>query len=101
MYQTYGWVFAKPKEGNVHFHWKHQDDTKCITIETEASSGKFIGINNFGIRMRAEVFDRWLTEERSTDHVISNLREANFDPEFYKSFEKDILTAYHQQTVNA
>jgi len=100
-YQTYGWVFAKPKEGNVHFHWKHQDDTKCITIETEASSGKFIGINNFGIRMRHEVFDRWLTEERSTDYVISNLRKANFDPEFYKSFEKDILTAYHQQTVNA
>ena len=100
-YQTYGWVFAKPKEGNVHFHWKHQDDTKCITIETEASSGKFIGINNFGIRMRHEVFDRWLTEGRSTDYVIEHLKEANFDPEFFKTFEKDIQSTYHQQTVNA
>ena len=31
-YQTYGWVFAKPRESEAHFHWKHDDDTKCITI---------------------------------------------------------------------
>ena len=31
-YQTYGWVFAKPRENEAHFHWKHEDDTKCITV---------------------------------------------------------------------
>jgi len=100
-YQTYGWVFPKPRENETHFHWKHEDDTKCITICTESSTGKFLGINNFGIRMRHEVFDLWLTEERSTNYVIEHLQEANFDPEFYKKLETQILVAYNNQTVNA
>ncbi|MGJ8590964.1 MAG: NAD(P)/FAD-dependent oxidoreductase [Aquaticitalea sp.] len=96
-YQTYGWVFAKPKEGNAHFHWKHDDDTKCITIEYEKESNMFLGINTFGIRMKHEVFDRWLTEKKSADYVMEHLKEANFDPEFYKTFETDILTNYWKQ----
>ena len=96
-YQTYGWVFAEPKEGNIHFHWIHEDDDKCITIEMEEATRKFLGINNFGIRMRHEVFDRWLTEERSTDYVIEHLQEANFDPEFYTHFEQDIKAAYRKE----
>lgn len=100
-YQTYGWVFSKPREHETHFHWKHQDDTKCITVCTETATGKFLGINTFGIRMRHEVFDRWLTENRSTDYVIDHLAEANFDPEFYRKLEPQIKTAYQQQTVNA
>ena len=47
-YQTYGWVFSKPRENETHFHWKHEDDTKCITVCTETSTGKFLGINTFG-----------------------------------------------------
>lgn len=100
-YQTYGWVFPKPRENETHFHWKHEDDTKCITICTETSTGKFLGINNLGIRMRHEVFDRWLTEERSTDYVVEHLGAANFDPEFYKKLEPQILSSYHNQPVNA
>ncbi len=96
-YQTYGWVFAEPKDGNAHFHWKHTDDTKCITIEFEKNSNLFLGINTFGIRMKHEVFDRWLTEERSADYVMEHLKAANFDPEFYKTFEKEILTEYWKQ----
>lgn len=99
-YQTYGWVFAHPREEEEHFHWKHEDDTKCITIATETSTGKFLGINTFGIRLRHEVFDRWLSEQRSTQYVIQHLREANFDPEFYKELEPQILSAYQNETVS-
>jgi NADPH-dependent 2,4-dienoyl-CoA reductase/sulfur reductase-like enzyme len=100
-YQTYGWVFAKPKENEIHFHWKHKDDTKCITINTNATSGRFLGINTFGIRMRHEIFNTWLTEKRSTDFVIKNLKLANFDPEFYTHFEKEIIACYQDtQTLN-
>lgn len=93
-YQTYGWVFPEPKSGHAHFHWKHEDDLKSIIIEYEQQSNRFLGINTFGIRMRHEVFDRWLTEKRSTDYVIQHLKEANFDPEFYKTFENEILEKY-------
>ena len=96
-YQTYGWVFSKPKEGHSHFHWKHPDDTKCITIEYNMVTNKFLGINTFGIRMRHETFNTWLNEKRDIDYVINHLREANFDPELYKCYEKDILMAYKNQ----
>ena len=96
-YQTYGWVWAEAKEGQSHFHWKHPDDTKCITIEYHNDSNLFLGINTFGIRMRHEVFDTWLTEKRTVDYVVKHLAEANFDPEFYKHFEKDILETFNNQ----
>ena len=100
-YQTYGWVFSKPREDEAHFHWKHEDDTKCITVAYDKNSNKFLGINTFGIRMRHEVFDRWLTEERGVDYVINNLSEANFDPEFYSHYEAEILSVYNKQLQTA
>lgn len=100
-YQTYGWVFANPKESNAHFHWKHSGDTKCITIEYNTITNAFVGINTFGIRMRHEFFDKWLTDKRDVDYVMNHLSEANFDPEFYKQYEPDILSAFnnHLQTA--
>jgi NAD(P)H-nitrite reductase large subunit len=96
-YQTYGWVFANPKENHAHFHWKHEDDTKCITVEYNTETSEFLGINTFGIRMRHEIFDTWLTEKRNVDYVMNHLSEANFDPEFYKTFEIEILDAYKKE----
>ncbi|AJR02548.1 NAD(P)/FAD-dependent oxidoreductase [Siansivirga zeaxanthinifaciens] len=96
-YQTYGWVFAKPRENEAHSHWKHHDDTKCITVCYDKKTKLFLGINTFGIRMRHEVFDTWLTEKRDVDYVMNHLGEANFDPEFYKHHEKDILSFYNNR----
>ena len=100
-YQTYGWVFATPRENEAHFHWKHNDDKKCITVNYNTKTNEFIGINTFGIRMRHEIFDTWLTEKRDVDYVINNLAKANFDTEFYSRFEADILKAYKQKLQTA
>ncbi|MBT8276688.1 MAG: NAD(P)/FAD-dependent oxidoreductase [Bacteroidia bacterium] len=102
-YQTYGWVNSNEQlpDYEEHFHWIHEDDTKCLTIATHKETGKFLGINTFGIRMRHEVFDTWLTDDRGTDYVVQYLALANFDPEFYRSFESQILEAYNNQTINA
>ena len=93
-YQTYGWVFAKPRENETHFHWIHNDDDKCITVCYNKKTRTFLGINTFGIRMRHETFDKWLTEKRDVDYVMKHLPEANFDPEFYKRYESDILSEF-------
>jgi len=93
-YQTYGWVFPEPSDGEAHFFWEHKNGKKCITISFKKASRKFHGINNFGIRMRHEVFDRWLNEEKSVDYVIENLREANFDPEFFDRHEEEIRNSF-------
>ncbi len=102
-YQTYGWVFSESikKDEEQHFHWKHVDDTKCITIAYNKETRIFLGINTFGIRMRHEVFDAWLTQQKDVDFVIDHLIEANFDPEFYKSFESQISNAFFNQPVNS
>lgn len=100
-YQTYGWVFATPEDGNQHFHWKHIDDTKCITIEYHSETNQFFGINTLGIRMRHEVFDGWLTEKRTIDYVIEHLSDANFDPELFKSYEEEIQSSFKNQFQTA
>ncbi|MBL87266.1 MAG: FAD-dependent oxidoreductase [Winogradskyella sp.] len=99
-YQTYGWVHGKKgkPEYENHFHWKHEDDTKCITIAYHKDTKEFLGINTFGIRMRHEVFDKWLTEKWTIDTVLKHLQAANFDPELYKLHEKDIIKKYNQDT---
>ncbi len=99
-YQTYGWVFPNPKENHAHFHWKHDDSNTCITVEYDKNSNEFKGINTFGIRMKHEVFDTWLTEKRSVDHVLKHLSEANFDPEFYKRFESHIQKEFQNRLLS-
>ncbi|WP_310992755.1 NAD(P)/FAD-dependent oxidoreductase [Aequorivita marina] len=100
-YQTYGWVFSeeRKKDYEAQFHWKCKSNLRCITISYHKNSGEFLGINTFGIRMKQEVFDKWLHEKRNVAYVIENLKEANFDPEFYKRYEKEILEAY--ASINA
>ncbi|WP_299050169.1 FAD/NAD(P)-binding oxidoreductase [uncultured Polaribacter sp.] len=98
-YQTYGWVFSERglKEGETYFQWRHPKDYKCITISFHKESRQFIGINTFGIRMRHEIFDKWLTENQSIEYVLEHLADANFDPEFYKLHEGEILEKFNQE----
>lgn len=93
-YQTYGWVWPKPKENEQHFHWQHKDGTKAITISFDRYTNQFLGINTFGIRMRHKVLDRWLTEKRKINYVLANLKQANLDPEFYNRHEATIFKSF-------
>lgn len=93
-YQTYGWVWSKPKEGHEHFTWEHEDGQRAVTLEFDIATRKFIGINTFGIRMKHEVFDTWLTQEKSVDDVVENLKSACFNPEFFNTPFEQIKTAF-------
>ncbi|QLG45775.1 NAD(P)/FAD-dependent oxidoreductase [Costertonia aggregata] len=98
-YQTYGWVFGERgmKEYEQHFHWRHATEKICITIAFNKDTEQFLGINTFGVRMRHEIFDRWLTEEREIDYVMEHLKDANFDPEFYAQYEQEIIQKYNAE----
>ncbi len=96
-YQTYGWVWAQPKENEARFYWEHEDGKKCIHINYDKKTHQFIGINNFGIRMRHEFFDKALTEKRSVEYVLEHLADANFDPEFYKLHEPEIVAKFNKE----
>ncbi|MGM0634580.1 MAG: NAD(P)/FAD-dependent oxidoreductase [Bacteroidota bacterium] len=93
-YQTYGWVFPEPKNGNAHFSWKHPTAEKSIHIEFEKTNQRIIGINSLGIRLRHEVMDLWLKENRPINFVITNFKHVNFDAEFSPSHQKELIQAY-------
>jgi NADPH-dependent 2,4-dienoyl-CoA reductase/sulfur reductase-like enzyme len=98
-YQTYGWVNSeqhkKPYES--HFHWIHQDQNKCLTIAFDRTTQKFLGINTFGIRMRHDIFNRWLDQNQSVDYVLEHLENAHFDPEFYKTYYNEVIEKYNTE----
>lgn len=96
-YQTYGWVFSErnKKEYEQHFHWRHPEKKICITIAYHNGNKEFLGINAFGIRLRHDILDRWLNEKRNISYVIGHLKDANFDPELYDSYEEAIIYKYN------
>lgn len=97
-YQTYGVVSATLGDSEDDFYWEHSSGEKCLHIIWDKQTKIFKGINSFGIRMRHEVFDAWLRKNASVDQVMSNLRAANFDPEFYKHHELEIIDSFNKRT---
>lgn len=96
-YQTYGWVWNQLKPNEEEFYWEHSSGKKCMHFIFDKDSKKFLGVNTFGIRLRHESFDRWLKEERDIYYILENLREANFDPEFFDRHEQEIAGAFNGQ----
>ncbi|MCV6628640.1 MAG: FAD-dependent oxidoreductase [Flavobacteriaceae bacterium] len=98
-YQTYGWVLSErhKKEEEQHYHWRHAKENIAITVAYDRDSLLFLGINTFGIRMRHMVLDKWLKEKRDLNYVLRHLRDANFDPEFYRQYEVEIVKDFNKK----
>ena len=93
-YQTYGEVNATLQEGQRTFYWQHLK--KHIALRAVFNNDNTIaGVNAMGMRLRHEVLNDWLLKKVNIDHVMKNLSKANFDPEFYKKYEQDILQKYN------
>ncbi|MDB4714666.1 NAD(P)/FAD-dependent oxidoreductase [Flavobacteriaceae bacterium] len=94
-YQTYGLVSAHPEDNEKHFHWKHSVKDLAITIAYNKETYEFLGINTFGIRMRHKIFDQILSDKRTVFQVAEHLKDCNFDPEFFNSYEEEIITKFN------
>ena len=80
-------------EGEDSFYWEDKETKQCFRLVWDKANMQLVGMNSFGIRYRHRVFERWLAEKRDVSYVLSHLREANFDPEFFKIVEHDIIAA--------
>lgn len=96
-YQTYGWVWPEPKAEEATFYWEDEKEEKCLKFVYLRENRTFLAVNAFGIRLRHEVMDEWIRNERSIEEVITSFSKANFDPEFYPKHEKEIQTAFQKQ----
>lgn len=94
-YQTYGFVPNQFTDPQSTFYWEHPGGKIAFRLVWNPKSNAITGMNSFGIRYRHQVFERWISEKRTADFVLTHLSEANFDPEFFKRYEGDILAAYN------
>ncbi len=94
-YQTYGLAPAKLIDNQDEFYWEKEN--KAVRIVFNKENRAFEGINTFGIRMRQDFFERVLDRKETVDFVVENLDKANFDPEFFRKFEKEIKIEFSMQ----
>jgi len=96
-YQTYGNILADEQEGESTFYWKHP--TKHISFRAVYDSKTKVlkGINNFGIRLRHKICDKWINNKTQIEQIMVELKNANFDPEFYKQYEEEIIAQFNQE----
>ena len=95
-YQVYGDVLARPPEHHGTFYWEHSDGDKAIRLVYDVNDKTVLGFNLMGIRFRHEVCEKWIKEKTNLDKVVEDLSLANFDPEFYKQYEPEFITAYNK-----
>ena len=96
-YQTYGFVSNVQREGEKTFLWQDSDMKHSVRIVYKEDDNSIVGVNVYGIRLRHKVFENWIKEKKTVSYVVHNLREANFDPEFYKNYEPAILEEFKKQ----
>ena len=99
-YQVYGDLRAELPEGQSTVYWEHEDGEKAVRINYDTGSGRVIAFNLMGVRYRHEVCEKWITQGTHIEKVLQNLGLANFDPEFYKEYERDIIDVYNRATGN-
>ena len=96
-YQTYGIVLANEQEEESTFYWKHPEKPISFRAVYDSETKALKGINNFGIRLRHKICDNWIKSKTTIEEVMVGLRNANFDPEFYKQYESDIIAQFNQE----
>jgi NAD(P)H-nitrite reductase large subunit len=96
-YQTYGFVSNVPRDSEKYLYWEHPNGRICLRIVYNEDDLSVTGFNVIGIRLRHQVCEQWIREKRPLAYVLSHLRKANFDPEFFSRFEPEIIAAYNVQ----
>jgi NAD(P)H-nitrite reductase large subunit len=99
-YQTYGTIDPIPSATTASVCWHNERAKQLVRINYESATGRVLGCNSLGIRLRHAVCERWMLEERSIDYVCKHLWEAGFDPEFFRRYEPHFVDAYTRTTQN-
>lgn len=97
-YQIYGRVPAFEEEGLKSFFWSHPKEDKCVRIVYKEEDLTVVGCHSFGIRMRQAVWEDWIKNAKKLTEVMGELEKANFDPEFFKRYEKEIRNTFVAST---
>ncbi|MEZ4465630.1 MAG: hypothetical protein R3F43_14440 [bacterium] len=87
------------RPGLTQVYWEAADRRHAFRLVFEGSA--LVGVNAMGIRYRHKICERWIAEKRDAEYVLGHLHEGNFDPEFYRRYEKDIASSLRAQLAQA
>lgn len=94
-HQQYGFVPLVEDKETGSLLWEHPSGKKSIRICFDLSEKKpVLGFNLMGIRYRQEVCEKWLKEKTPLEAILQNLDKANFDPEFFATYEDELVAKY-------
>jgi NAD(P)H-nitrite reductase large subunit len=100
-YQVYGDIRTQLPDNQATIYWEHPDGKKSVRItfdkNTEPALMGVVGFNLMGIRYRHEVCEKWILEKTPVETVLQNLGLANFDPEFFKEYEEEVIKLYNKK----
>ncbi len=96
-YQTYGIVPSNIDAPFSSFYWEDNDGKKCLRIVFRNDGKAVTGFNLLGIRFRQEVCEQWIRENKTVEFVMEHLPTANFDPEFYKQHEEEMIRKFNAE----
>ena len=97
-YQVYGTVLANAPDHHQSIYWEHPDGQKSVRLVYDKNTSAILGFNLMGIRYRHEVCEKWINNATPVEEVLQNLGLANFDPEFYKEYESEIIQVYNKES---
>jgi 3-phenylpropionate/trans-cinnamate dioxygenase ferredoxin reductase subunit len=90
-WQVYGRVPARCPEGEDSIFWRHPRERKSLRIQFRREDQAVLGFFLMGIRYRHELCDAWIAQGKTLREILPDLAAANFDPEFYRRHEEDLL----------
>ena len=96
-YQTYGQVPAILPPDQDTLCWELPNGKKSIRINFDKNTHTVTGFQAMGIRLRQEVCEKWLATHATLTAVLPQLAMANFDPEFYRRYEHQVVALYNQR----
>ncbi|MBL7814403.1 MAG: NAD(P)/FAD-dependent oxidoreductase [Saprospiraceae bacterium] len=96
-YQVYGDIRAALPPEHETIYWEHADGKCSIRINFDKNTEGVVGFNLMGIRYRHEVCEKWILAKTPIETVLKNLGLANFDPEFYREYEQEVVRTYNQK----
>lgn len=97
-YQVYGFVPNTPLDGFGQLFWRHPKKNKSIRLVFDLKNKTIQGFNLMGIRYRHEVCEKWISDKTHIEEVLCNLSLANFDPEFFSTYDQHLVAAYNKET---
>ncbi len=97
-YQTYGWVWAKPKTDEQQLFWSEKSCS--LRLAYNHKTRQILGFCSLGLRLRQAVCDRWLEEKISIEQAVNQLEKIRFDAEFahnpYPKIKQEFLRQLHE-----